>query len=80
MASQLFRTSLRAFARSSVIKSAVAPRITPRVVPAFQAARSFSTTFVRMGTGAVISFINLTKNFNTKRQMKKKNLNLSRPF
>ncbi|KAG0744631.1 hypothetical protein G6F57_008697 [Rhizopus arrhizus] len=53
MASQLFRASLRAIARPNAIKAVITPKVTSRVVPAFQATRSFSTTFVRMGTGAV---------------------------
>ncbi|KAG1222578.1 hypothetical protein G6F68_020600 [Rhizopus microsporus] len=52
MASQLFRASLRAIARPNAIKAVITPKVTSRVVPAFQATRSFSTTFVRMGTGA----------------------------
>ncbi|PHZ08928.1 mitochondrial glyco protein [Rhizopus microsporus ATCC 52813] len=56
MSSQLFRTSLRALVRPSLAKNVVAvSRITPRVMPAFQVARPFSSTFARMSTGSVDS-------------------------
>ncbi|KAI9265918.1 mitochondrial glycoprotein [Sporodiniella umbellata] len=52
MASRIFRASLCNAARSSITRNVFAAKAMPRVTPAFQAARSFSTTFVRMGTGS----------------------------
>jgi hypothetical protein len=54
MASQLLRSSLRAIARPSFVKSFVAPNVIRRVpnAVAFNATRSFSAAYPRMSTGA----------------------------
>lgn len=52
MASQLLRSSLRAIARPSLVKSFAAPVVARRVpTVAFNATRSFSAALPRMGNG-----------------------------
>lgn len=58
MASQLLRSSIRAMARPSLIKSFVAPAMTQRMpTVAFTATRSFSAGIARMSTGVGKVFI-----------------------
>lgn len=52
MASQLLRSTLRAIARPSLVKSFVAPSMTQRMpTVAFTATRSFSAGITRMSNG-----------------------------
>ncbi|GAA5806793.1 hypothetical protein MFLAVUS_000141 [Mucor flavus] len=54
MASQFLRSSIRAIARPSLVKSFVAPAMTHRMPTiAFTATRSFSAGIARMGSGVV---------------------------
>jgi hypothetical protein len=63
MASQLLRSSLRAIARPSLVKSFVAPNVARRVpnVVAFNATRSFSASFTHMSTGVGKVYLVLKK-------------------
>lgn len=52
MASQFLRSSIRAIARPSLVKSFVAPAMAHRMpTVAFTATRSFSAGIARMGSG-----------------------------
>lgn len=78
MASQLLRSSLRAIARPSLVKSFAAPVVARRVpTVAFNATRSFSAALPRMGNGVVDA--DLTHKLDEELQYEKSNEESGQP-